>query len=816
MFFVRPLILTALLMPAAVLHAQAQDAAPAPVPVPPSPASATATAAAPWWPASVESALAPAGDNRAELVKALTGVPEAQREGMKFLIENMPFVDLRSLSAAFLLEQVSLGYEALATAPWGKDIPPEVFLNDILPYSSLNEKRDGSRRKLRELAGPLVKDCKTPGEAAEALNRKLFPLTNVKYSTKRKKPDQSPSESMESGMATCSGLSIMLVDACRAVGVPARVAGTPMWTNLRGNHTWVEIWDKKWHFTGACEPDEKGLDRGWFTGDAAKAIATVPEHAIYASSFKKTGTSFPLVWDENLDWVNAVNVTERYTGPATDKPAAPAGKIQLLVRVLAKAGGPRVAAKVSVSDPADAAFRQEGTSRDETADLNNILPLPLERGHAYTVTVELDGKTVRKDVRTTDEPEQKLTIPLLETPVPPQEASAKALDELKAWLALDRDQRPAIGGTSFAGVPLTKADAATAREALWQDHSRFILESQTGAMKAKVIEIAGKRLLFDVVDFPGRDGPPAGGRSLFISMHGGGNAPPEVNTAQWKNQIKLAQSYKPDEGLYVAPRAPTDTWNMWHEGHVDGLFERLIGNLIVMEKVNPDRIYLMGYSAGGDGVYQLAPRMADHFAAAAMSAGHPNEASPLGLRNLPLAIQVGEKDGAYRRNEIAVEWGKKLDALKAADPAGYEHFTDLPAGKPHWMGMEDRKAIPWMEKFTRNPLPDKVVWYQDDITHDRFYWLAVPQGKAKPGTAITATRSAQTVTLSSSDVPEVTVLLNDSLLDLDQPVTVKSGDKVLFSGPVPRTAAVLRQTLAERGDPRLVFSASLSLKLSGS
>ena len=41
---------------------------------------------------------------------------------------------------------------------------------------------------------------------------------------------------------------------------------------------------------------------------------------------------------------------------------------------------------------------------------------------------------------------------------------------------------------------------------------------------------------------------------------------------------------------------------------------------------------VVGYSAGGDGVYQLAPRMADSWAAAAMMAGHPNGVSPLSLR----------------------------------------------------------------------------------------------------------------------------------------------------------------------------------------
>jgi predicted peptidase len=68
-------------------------------------------------------------------------------------------------------------------------------------------------------------------------------------------------------------------------------------------------------------------------------------------------------------------------------------------------------------------------------------------------------------------------------------------------------------------------------------------------------------------------------------------------------------------------------------------------------------IYLLGYSAGGDGVYQLAPRMADRFAAASMMAGHPNDSTPAGLRNLPFALFMGGDDAAHNRNGVAREGG---------------------------------------------------------------------------------------------------------------------------------------------------------------
>src|SRR5690606_8247408 len=107
-----------------------------------------------------------------------------------------------------------------------------------------------------------------------------------------------------------------------------------------------------------------------------------------------------------------------------------------------------------------------------------------------------------------------------------------------------------------------------------------------------------------------------------------------------------------------------------------------------------------------DGVYQVAPRMADRFAAASMMAGHPNEASPAGLRNLPFSIHMGANDGAYDRNKKAAEWGERLAALKKDDPAGYEHWVKIYPGKGHWLNREDAAALPWMAKFTRNPLPE--------------------------------------------------------------------------------------------------------------
>lgn len=351
-------------------------------------ATAPLAAADSRWSAEVEKQLAAAGDNRGELEKALTSTPNDQRAGMEFLIRHMPERDLKALKADYLLENVNLAYEARKRVPWGKDIPEALFLNNVLPYANVDETRDPWRKELYELCLPMVKDCKTPADAAQLLNRELFPKLKVKYSTQRRRANAGPKLTMESGLASCTGLSILLSDACRAVCVPTRVVGTPLWANKRGNHTWLEIWDRNWHFTGACEPDPAGLNRGWFVGDAAQAKKDIPEHAIYAASFAKTDTHFPLVWARNSKGVYAENVTDRYA-----KKELPKDTVRVLVRVV-NADKKRVKADVAVTD---GKATLTGQSRNESNDTNDFLTFDLKPEAEFTVKVGDVSKTFKTE-----------------------------------------------------------------------------------------------------------------------------------------------------------------------------------------------------------------------------------------------------------------------------------------------------------------------------------------------------------------------------------------------------------------------------------
>lgn len=346
--------------------------------------------------ALIDRTIATAGDNAKELKKALKEVPRNEREGMAFLISYMPERDAKSLSADFLLENVQYAYKARAEFPWAKEVPDSVFLNDVVAYANLNENRESWRKDFYERFKKYVAPCKTMREAIDSVNKNVRDELLVDYNTKREKPDQAPYESMRQHMASCSGLSILLTDAFRAVGIPSRVAGTPAWHDDRGNHNWNEVWiDGQWRFTEYYPSDD--LDQSWFLTDAGKAIKEDVRKAIYAASFKPTGCYFPLVWDEDIRYVHAENVTDRYTSLyRAQLSATPADGSHVALRVMvfrdkdhAEASGDRVATNLDVFKGDKQLYG--GRSTGATQDMNDVLTFNVEKNQQYIIKY-MNGK----------------------------------------------------------------------------------------------------------------------------------------------------------------------------------------------------------------------------------------------------------------------------------------------------------------------------------------------------------------------------------------------------------------------------------------
>lgn len=360
----------------------------------------------------LDQSLAKAGENAGELKKALEMAPAGEKEGMAFLIAYMPERDLKELKADFLLEHTAYAYKVRAQYPWTHALPDSIFLNEVLPYVSLNEKREGWRKDFYDRFSKYVANCQTIFEAIDSVNRNVRDEVLVDYNTKREKPDQAPFESIRQNMASCTGLSILLTDAFRAVGIPSRVAGTPNWHDERGNHNWTEVWaDGKWYFTEYYFPGQ--LNNAWFFADAGKAVKNDPQKAIYASSFKPTGVYFPLVWDENIRYVPAANVTDRYvdlyqsflSSISTDGNHVPLRLMMFADNQCVQNSDGRVAANVDVF--CGKLQMGGGRTAGPTQDMNDILTFMLEKDKTYTIKyADAAGNPRSVDVSLKDKPEE--------------------------------------------------------------------------------------------------------------------------------------------------------------------------------------------------------------------------------------------------------------------------------------------------------------------------------------------------------------------------------------------------------------------------
>jgi hypothetical protein len=162
-----------------------------------------------------------------------------------------------------------------------------------------------------------------------------------------------------------------------------------MWPDKSGNHSWVEVWDNGWHFTGAAEASGDNLDVAWFADRASTAVRDNPRHSIYAVSFQRTPLAFPLVWDRSIDYIRAVNVTDRYTQL---KIARPEGTHKAMFRVLDSTSKQRVSAKLKIADSLGNVLF-EGDSNDERFDANDHISLYLPAGSTFKVKATLDDKT---------------------------------------------------------------------------------------------------------------------------------------------------------------------------------------------------------------------------------------------------------------------------------------------------------------------------------------------------------------------------------------------------------------------------------------
>ena len=176
---------------------------------------------------------------------------------------------------------------------------------------------------------------------------------------------------------------------------------------------------------------------------------------------------------------------------------------------------------------------------------------------------------------------------------------------------------------------------------------------------------------------------------------------------------------------------------------------------------------------------------------------------------LPFSVFIGEQDSG--RISSAREG---IELLKAVKQRHAEHYTaaidfkSYPGAGHSLPDAAYQDVSAYFQQHKRITYPKAVHWAPQVQWKKRFYNLQIDEPKR--GMSVNSSITDNTITLSTQSVKEITVLLNDKLLDLDKPVTVILNGVQVYNAIVLRRFGVLLKSIHERPDS--VYYASLQLK----
>ncbi len=188
---------------------------------------------------------------------------------------------------------------------------------------------------------------------------------------------------------------------------------------------------------------------------------------------------------------------------------------------------------------------------------------------------------------------------------------------------------------------------------------------------------------------------------LLINLHGGG---PRWFNNSFQQQLVIAQQMGMKRGFDLAELAGKELIvldpNAAERWNADWLDEMLDYVLETFPEIDQDRVYVMGYSAGGGATWRWINQSPDRFAAAAPCGftGGSAEDDAKKLAKLPIWTMAGGEDG---KNPAGIR--KMVERLKAAGNVNVKH-TEF-AGADHRAGGKavfgTVELVDWMLGFKR-------------------------------------------------------------------------------------------------------------------
>ncbi len=193
---------------------------------------------------------------------------------------------------------------------------------------------------------------------------------------------------------------------------------------------------------------------------------------------------------------------------------------------------------------------------------------------------------------------------------------------------------------------------------------------------------------------------------LLINLHGGGQRWFDMNLHE---QLEIAARLGMKQGYDIAELGgkglmalDPNTAERWVPDSLDTMLDYVLENFPEIDK---DRVYVMGYSAGGGATWRWINQSPDRFAAAAPCGftGGSAQDDAKKLANLPIWTMAGSEDG---KNPAGIR--RMVERLRAAGNVNVKHTefegADHRAGGRAVFGTAE--LVDWMLGFKRSATTD--------------------------------------------------------------------------------------------------------------
>jgi hypothetical protein len=258
---------------------------------------------------------------------------------------------------------------------------------------------------------------------------------------------------------------------------------------------------------------------------------------------------------------------------------------------------------------------------------------------------------------------------------------------------------------------------------------------------------------------------------------------------------------------------------LWWDPSAEGPLNRVLLTFLHSVSADTNQIYLGGSSNGGMGTMFYGTHLPDRFAAVASNMGYPvvdreflSKPQDLDLLknlfNAKVFLSHGGDD-----DQVTPEGDRSAYALLKKGPLPVT-YVELP-GKGHDIPIADvlAKALAVFDSRQRDPFPKRIDFTMNEQAYAACYWIEIEDYSALPA-RVTARIQGNTVDVESAGVRQMKLSLDDNLVDLSKPVTVRVNGKEIFRGPLRASAQGLLWSAKERMDAQLGYSVTLDLNLS--